>query len=61
MAIPNINIHYKVLAEHFRNGRKVRIANEAFRRTFKRYEEKGHGVWEVYVKAYNFDKGVSNG
>ena len=60
MAIPNINIDYRTLAEHFRDGRKSKIAKEAFRRTRKRFEESGGGVWGIYVKAYNFDKGVKN-
>jgi hypothetical protein len=50
--IANIHISYKILAAHFNKG------DEAMRINYKKYKEDKGGFWLIYVKAYNFDKGI---
>lgn len=54
MELANIHIDHKILAKHF--GK----VNESMRISKKQWEENKKGLWEVYVKAYNFDKGILN-
>jgi len=55
MELPNININYKVLAIHFNKNK------ETMRLNYKKFNEDKGGLWLIYVKAYNFDKGINNG
>lgn len=53
--IPNIHISYKILATHFNKNK------ETMRLNYKKFNEDNGGLWLIYVKAYNFDKGISSG
>jgi len=54
----NKDIDYKVLAKHFQGERTIVIANEAFRKLRRKYEQGVPGKWIIFVKAYNYDIGL---
>ena len=49
----NISIDYKILASHFNKTK------EGFRQLKKKHNDGKECLWTIYVKAYNFDKGVA--
>jgi len=52
----NINIDYRVLGKHFVNRySNERSAISAFRQLKKKYDETGKGMWDIYIRAYNYD------
>jgi len=51
--IPNEHINYKILAEHFSK------TQESMRLLYRKFEKNQTSLWLTYVKAYNFDMGVS--
>ena len=51
----NESIDHKIIAKHFHK------TNENFRLLKRKWESQKTGIWIIYVKAYNFDKGVQNG
>ena len=50
--ILNITINHKTIASHFKKS------DEAMRQLKRKWESTKTGLWSVYVKAYNYDKGL---
>lgn len=58
--IENEDIQITTLAKHFEESfASPRSAYEAFRQLRRKWEESKAGLWIIYVKAYNYDMGVS--
>ncbi len=51
--VKNIDIDIAILAKHF--GKTY----EAMRQLKRKYEADKTGLWIIYVKAYNYDTGVT--
>ena len=52
--IENINIDYKIIAKHFnKTNQNMWVSKDKYFKS-KDTDEK-HGIWDVYVKAYNYD------
>lgn len=57
--IKNINIDHKIIAKHFKTSdENMRVAKRKF--FAKKDTDVKFGLWETYIKAYNFDTGVTN-